>query len=85
MQELIFACWKFDVKLAAGYSDNTRKIICSRKFENNAKGFKEFWVWITSRYKEKGVEIRISCEATAVYDEHCASICTSRDIMLLKQ
>lgn len=66
-----FASGKFDVKLAAGYADNTRKIICSRKFENNAKGFKEFAVWITDKCKEKGVEIRISCEATGVYHERC--------------
>lgn len=66
-----FSFKKFDVKLAANYQDNTRKVIGSRKFENNEKGFKELLVWIEDKCKEKNAEVRISGEATGVYHERC--------------
>ena len=66
-----FAFKKFDVKLAANYEDNTRKIFGSRKFENNPKGFKELSGWVDDKCKQKGVEVRISAEATGVYHERC--------------
>lgn len=66
-----FAFKKFDVKLAVNYQDNTRKVIASRKFENNEKGFKEFAVWTGDKCKEKGAQVRVSGEATGVYHERC--------------
>lgn len=66
-----FASKKFDVKLAANYRDNSRKVISSRKFENNPKGFKELDGWIQQKCKDKKVEVRISGEATGVYHERC--------------
>lgn len=73
-----FSYKKFDVKLAANYQDNTRKVIGSRKFENNEKGFKEFEKWIVGKCKEKGTEVRISGEATGVYHERCCHYLHSR-------
>jgi transposase len=66
-----FSFKKFDVKLAANYQDNTRKVIGSRKFENNEKGFKELAGWVEDKCKEKGAQVRISGEATGVYHERC--------------
>lgn len=66
-----FAFKKFDVKLAANYQDNTRKVICSRKFENNPKGFTDFAGWLKDKCKEKAAQVRISGEATGVYHERC--------------
>lgn len=66
-----FSFKKYDVKLAANYQDNTRKVIGSRKFENNEKGFKELAQWIEDKCKEKDAEVRISGEATGVYHERC--------------
>jgi transposase len=66
-----FASKKFDVKLAVSFSNNNRKIISSRKFENNPKGFKEFDGWIQQKCKEKNIEVRVSGEATGVYHERC--------------
>jgi len=66
-----FSYKKFDVKLAANYQDNTRKVIGSRKFENNEKGFKELENWTRDKCKEKEAEVRMSGEATGVYHERC--------------
>ena len=66
-----FAFKKFDVKLAANYENNTRKIIGSRKFENTSKGYKELAGWVSDKCKEKGAEVRITGEATGVYHERC--------------
>lgn len=66
-----FAFKKFDVKLAANYQDNTRKVIGSRKFENNPKGFKELTGWVADKCKEKEAQVRITGEATGVYHERC--------------
>lgn len=74
-----FSYKKFDVKLAANYEDNTRKVIGSRKFENNEKGFKDLVVWIKDKCKEKGAEVRISGEATGVYHERCAHYLYAQD------
>lgn len=66
-----FAFKKFDVKLGANYQDNTRKVIGSRKFENNEKGFKDLAGWVQDKCKVKNAEVRISGEATGVYHERC--------------
>lgn len=66
-----FAWEKLDVKLAAQYEDGIRKILFSRRFENNENGFKTLEGWIKEKCKQKNVQIRISCEATGVYHEKC--------------
>lgn len=66
-----FGSIKFDTKLAATYEDNTKKVIGSRKFENNEAGFKQLVGWIQNKCKQKDAQVRISGEATGVYHERC--------------
>lgn len=66
-----FSSKKFDTKLAVTYEDNSRKVIGSRKFENNEAGFKELVGWLQNKCRHKDAQIRISGEATGVYHERC--------------
>lgn len=66
-----FGSEHLDAKLAAQYEDGVRKILFSRRFENKDSGFKNLERWLKEKCKCKGVEIRISCEATGVYHERC--------------
>lgn len=66
-----FASKKFDTKLAASYEDNSKKVIGSRKFENNELGFKALVGWLQNKCKHKDAQVRISGEATGVYHERC--------------
>lgn len=46
------------------------KIKASRKFSNNAKGFKEFAEWVEKNRKQKDVTWRVFLEVTGVYHEN---------------
>lgn len=48
------------------------KIKASRKFTNNAAGFKELHDWIKKHYKQQDIPLQIVMEATGVYYEQCA-------------
>ena len=48
------------------------KVKASRKFMNNAAGFKELHEWINKHYKHHDVPLQIVMEATGVYYEQCA-------------
>jgi len=48
------------------------KIKASRKFTNNASGFKELHAWIEKHYKQQDIPLQIIMEATGVYYEQCA-------------
>ena len=66
-----FGSEQMDAKLAAQYQEGTRKILFSRRFENKGSGFKSLDGWMREKCRDKGIEIRISCEATGVYHERC--------------
>lgn len=48
------------------------KVKASRKFTNNASGFKELQNWIQKQYKQPDIPLQIVMEATGVYYEQCA-------------
>jgi transposase len=48
------------------------KIKATRKFDNNASGFKELQYWIQKHYKQQDIPLNIIMEATGVYYEQCA-------------
>lgn len=48
------------------------KIKATRKFANNASGFKELQQWIQKHYKQQNIPLQIVMEATGVYYEQCA-------------
>src|SRR3954453_22737249 len=48
------------------------KIKATRKFANNASGFKELQHWIQKHYKQQNIPLHIIMEATGVYYEQCA-------------
>jgi transposase len=48
------------------------KIKATRKFDNNASGFKELQYWIQKHYKQQDIPLHIIMEATGVYYEQCA-------------
>jgi transposase len=48
------------------------KVKASKKFNNNAAGFKELSGWIKKHYKHTDVPFSIVMEATGVYYEQCA-------------
>ncbi|MDQ3843702.1 MAG: IS110 family transposase [Bacteroidota bacterium] len=48
------------------------KIKATRKFANNALGFKELQHWIQKHYKQQDIPLHIIMEATGVYYEQCA-------------
>ncbi len=48
------------------------KIKATRKFANNALGFKELQQWIQKHYKQHDIPLHIIMEATGVYYEQCA-------------
>jgi|tagenome__1003787_1003787.scaffolds.fasta_scaffold20658548_1 transposase len=48
------------------------KIKATRKFANNASGFKELQHWIQKHYKQQDIPLHIIMEATGVYYEQCA-------------
>jgi transposase len=49
-------------------SDQKNKIKGSRAFKNNLSGFKDLVTWV-DKGKAKGIEVRITVEATGVYYE----------------
>jgi transposase len=48
------------------------KVKASRKFTNNATGFKELQNWIQKQYKQNDIPLQIVMEATGVYYEQSA-------------
>lgn len=48
------------------------KVKASRKFSNDAQGFKELLHWISKHRKENNIPFAVTIEATGVYFEACA-------------
>ncbi|MGE5107957.1 MAG: IS110 family transposase [Sphingobacteriales bacterium] len=48
------------------------KVKVTRKFTNNAAGFKELGNWVKKHYKQHDLPLHIVMEATGVYYEQCA-------------
>lgn len=48
------------------------KVKASRKFSNDAQGFKELLHWISKHRKESNIPLSVTIEATGVYFEACA-------------
>jgi transposase len=62
----------FHACLSVMDSQQQIKVKASRKFTNNAAGFKELYDWIKKHYKQQDIPLHIIMEATGVYYEQCA-------------
>lgn len=72
----------FDVKFLALPVEGERyKILGSRKFSNNRKGFKEFSTWIAKKAKA-GAPLSVVMEATGSYHEELAYFLNDQGIKL---
>jgi len=69
----------FKVSFRTLFSDQKQKLKGSRTFNNNAKGFKEFWSWIEAKSIE-GVPQHFTMEATGVYYENLAYFLEQRKV-----
>jgi transposase len=63
---------KFDACLSVIDDKQDVKVISSRRFSNNNKGFKLLLDWIHKNQRDKVVPLVICMEATGVYYEQCA-------------
>ncbi len=66
----------FHVCLSVIDNQQQIKVNASRKFTNNATGFKELYDWIKKHYKQQDIPLRIIMKAS-VYYEQCAVSTTS--------
>ena len=69
---LDIASEKFDACLSAIDDKQYVKVISSRQFSNNEKGFKLLLDWIHKNQRYKDIPLVICMEATGVYYEQCA-------------
>jgi len=67
----------FKVKCRVLKTGQKQVVKGSRTFKNNAKGFKEFWVW-TQKKTVDGVALHFTMEATGVYYENLAYFLESK-------
>jgi transposase len=69
---LDMACSKFDACLSVIDATQKVRILASRQFSNNEKGFKELVNWIQKNYKQKEIPLVVCMEATGIYYERCS-------------
>jgi transposase len=69
---------KFDACLMSVDVELNYKVISTRKFSNNIKGFKELQLWLKKNCKEN-VPVQILMEATGVYHEKLAIWLTDQE------
>lgn len=62
----------FDACLSVIDAEQKVKVMASRKFSNNEKGFAGLHEWLQKQIKRKDLPLVITMEATGVYYENCA-------------